>query len=287
MRHSKAQAARLCAGRRLGRPVRRSGGSRGKPQIRGPHDADRPYGLRPAARYRQRTEDRRYRRGRHRLLPGAAPSGDYREGKKDWQELADGLSRIGAAFKKAGKGFGYHNHHWEFVDLANGKMPIDLILASPDVQWEFDLAWEVKAGKDPLALMDKYGSAIVAVHVKDIAPAGEKADEDGWADVGTGTLDWQALLGRGKGQDPRHLFRHGTRQAERCDPLRPHLHQLSQAVGLKMAKTYGVGIMGAGNISTAYMQAGAALQGPRGPRHRGHRAGAPPRRAARNSASRR
>jgi sugar phosphate isomerase/epimerase len=124
----------------------------------------------------------------------APPSGDYREGKKDWQELADGLAKVGAAFKRAGKGFGYHNHHWEFVSLPNGKMPIELILASPDVQWEFDLAWGVKAGKDPLALMEKFGSRIVAVHVKDIAPAGEKADEDGWADVGTGTLDWKALL---------------------------------------------------------------------------------------------
>jgi sugar phosphate isomerase/epimerase len=28
------------------------------------------------------------------------------------------------------------------------------------------------------------------VHVKDIAPAGEKADEDGWADVGAGTVAW-------------------------------------------------------------------------------------------------
>lgn len=124
----------------------------------------------------------------------APPSGDYREGKKDWQELADGLAKIGAAFRAAGKGFGYHNHHWEFVTLPSGKTPMDLILASPDVQWEFDLAWGVKAGQDPMAVMDARGDRIIAIHVKDIAPAGEKADEDGWADVGTGTLDWPALF---------------------------------------------------------------------------------------------
>ena len=40
-------------------------------------------------------------------------------------------------------------------------------------------------------------SAIAAVSpwstVKDIAPSGDKTDEDGWADVGTGTLPWGEL----------------------------------------------------------------------------------------------
>ena len=57
-----------------------------------------------------------------------------------------------------------------------------------------DLAWVVKAGEDPVKWMDKLGSRITSVHVKDIAPAGQLADEDGWADVGTGTLDWKSLL---------------------------------------------------------------------------------------------
>src|SRR4051812_41835953 len=124
----------------------------------------------------------------------APPSSDYREGKGDWSKLADDLAKIAMAFKAAGKGFGYHNHHWEFSKLADGKTPIELLLASPDMQWEMDLAWVVKAGEDPVAWMDKLGSRISAVHVKDIAPAGEALDEDGWADVGYGTLDWKSLL---------------------------------------------------------------------------------------------
>ncbi len=128
----------------------------------------------------------------------APPNADYRDGKADWEELADGLGKIAAAFKAAGKGFGYHNHHWEFVKLASGKTPIELILGSADMQWELDLAWAVKAGEDPVAWMDRMGSRITAVHVKDIAPAGEKVDEDGWADVGTGTLDWPALMADAK-----------------------------------------------------------------------------------------
>ena len=34
---------------------------------------------------------------------------------------------------------------------------------------------------------------VVACHVKDIAPAGQCLDEDGWADPGHGVLDWTAL----------------------------------------------------------------------------------------------
>lgn len=129
----------------------------------------------------------------------APPSPEYREGKGDWHKLAADLAKVAGAFKAAGKGFGYHNHHWEFTKLADGRTPIEVILdASPDIQWEMDLAWVVKAGEDPIAWMKKLGSRIVAIHVKDIAPAGECLDEDGWADVGQGTLDWKQLIADAK-----------------------------------------------------------------------------------------
>jgi sugar phosphate isomerase/epimerase len=136
----------------------------------------------------------------------APPSADYREGTGDWRAFAEGLARIAGKFKAAGKGFGYHNHHWEFGDV-DGKTPIELILdASPDTQWEMDLAWVVKANEDPVAWMDKLGSRITAIHVKDIAPAGENADEDGWADVGQGTLNWKQLLADAKSKTQARYF---------------------------------------------------------------------------------
>jgi sugar phosphate isomerase/epimerase len=125
----------------------------------------------------------------------APPSDDYREGKGDWAALAAGLARIGKALNAAGVGFGYHNHNWEFGKMGGGKRPIEVLLdALPTLEWEMDLAWLVRAGEDPLAWMNKLGSRITALHVKDIAPAGQALDEDGWADVGHGTLDWKALL---------------------------------------------------------------------------------------------
>jgi sugar phosphate isomerase/epimerase len=66
--------------------------------------------------------------------------------------------------------------------------------AAPEIGWEIDIAWVVRGGADPMAWIEEYGTRIVAAHVKDIAPRGEAVDEDGWADVGHGTLDWPALL---------------------------------------------------------------------------------------------
>jgi len=127
----------------------------------------------------------------------APPTNDYRDGKGDWNVLAAGLARIGTALDAAGIGFGYHNHNWEFARSPGGKRPIEILLgASPLLQWEMDLAWLVRAGEDPIEWMDRFGDRITAIHVKDIAPSGHALDEDGWADVGHGTLDWKRCLQR-------------------------------------------------------------------------------------------
>ena len=81
------------------------------------------------------------------------------------------------------------------LPLPDGSIPQDLIFAGgPDLSWEADIAWIIRGGADPIAWIGKYGDRITAVHVKDIAPAGEKKDEDGWADVGEGTVDWKGLF---------------------------------------------------------------------------------------------
>ena len=74
-------------------------------------------------------------------------------------------------------------------------MPQDLIFeGGPDLEWEIDVAWVVRGGADPAAWIHKYASRITAAHLKDIAPAGQNANEDGWADLGEGTVPWKALM---------------------------------------------------------------------------------------------
>lgn len=132
--------------------------------------------------------------GMKTLYCPAIPKEDRGQDESKWVELAETLAGFGETFRKAGFGFGWHNHDFEFVPTASGRLPMDIILeTASNNDWEMDVAWVVKGNQDPLAWIAKHGKRINAIHVKDISPAGEATDEDGWADVGHGTMDWQAL----------------------------------------------------------------------------------------------
>ncbi|MEY1554491.1 sugar phosphate isomerase/epimerase family protein [Yoonia sp. R2331] len=111
-----------------------------------------------------------------------------------WADFGQQLQTIGAPFRDAGLTFGWHNHAFEFTPLADGTLPIDAILDGTDLAFEFDVAWAVVAGSNPLDTIAKYGSRITAAHVKDRAAAGTNDAEDGWADLGKGTIDWATIM---------------------------------------------------------------------------------------------
>ncbi len=128
------------------------------------------------------------------IVPFIAPDQRPRDAA-GWTAFGKMLASVGQPFRDAGLKFGYHNHDFEYLATDAGALPIDLILAAdPRLMLEFDVAWAVRAGADPLKTIAKYGSRVMAAHVKDIAAAGENADEDGWADVGHGTVDWATIL---------------------------------------------------------------------------------------------
>ena len=109
-----------------------------------------------------------------------------------WAALGRRLDALGQRFGRDGLGVAWHNHAFEFSALEDGSLPIEHLLGD-DLHWEADLAWVAKGGGDPKPWIQRYRGHIPLVHVKDIAPSGDKADEDGWADVGTGTLPWDEL----------------------------------------------------------------------------------------------
>jgi len=113
-----------------------------------------------------------------------------------WKQMAETLNEVGKPYQAAGLGFGWHNHDFEFVALENGQTPMEILLENSELGWEMDLAWVVRGKADPAEWIQRYGDRLCAVHVKDIAPAGENIDEDGWADVGHGVIDWPSLYGQ-------------------------------------------------------------------------------------------
>ncbi|WP_420407615.1 sugar phosphate isomerase/epimerase family protein [Hoeflea sp.] len=112
-----------------------------------------------------------------------------------WRDFAGRLAAIGEKVRATGRRFGWHNHDFEFRRLGDDGVPMQIILdAAPEIDWEADIAWIIRGGGDPGEWIGRHGSRITAVHVKDIAPEGESMDEDGWADVGHGTVDWANLF---------------------------------------------------------------------------------------------
>ncbi len=112
-----------------------------------------------------------------------------------YRALGARLQRAGKPYRDAGYGFGWHNHDFEFARFEDGLVPLDCLFeGGADLEWEADIAWIVRAGADPLEYIERYGGRISAVHVKDIAAKGECVDEDGWADVGHGVMDWRKLF---------------------------------------------------------------------------------------------
>ena len=125
----------------------------------------------------------------------AVPDGERVKDAKGWVELGQQLAEVGKPLQDAGLIFGWHNHNFEFAAIDGDDLPLDLILSGgDDLALEFDVAWAVVAGQNPLDWISKYSARLVAAHIKDIAPKGEALDEDGWADPGHGTMDWQAIM---------------------------------------------------------------------------------------------
>ena len=113
-----------------------------------------------------------------------------------WRSLGGELGQIAERFQAHGIRLGYHNHHWELKPKDGPKTALELIFeaaGSSPLAWQVDVAWLVRGDADPQEWIDRYRSKITAAHVKDIAPAGQNEDQDGWADVGSGVLNWRDL----------------------------------------------------------------------------------------------
>ncbi|MGV6491246.1 sugar phosphate isomerase/epimerase family protein [Stenotrophomonas rhizophila] len=112
-----------------------------------------------------------------------------------WTALGQELGRIATRARAGGMRLAYHNHDFELVDF-DGRTGLELLFAAagPDLLTELDLAWVARAGHDPAVMLGKFRGRLFAVHAKDNAPKGQADDEGGFAAVGQGVLDWNAIL---------------------------------------------------------------------------------------------
>lgn len=122
----------------------------------------------------------------------------------DYKRHAELFNKSAEVCKAAGLQFGYHNHDFEFVEL-EGQVPYDLLLKETDpklVQMELDLYWISFAGKDPVQLFKQNPGRFPMWHVKDM----EKSAERAFAEVGTGSIDFQRIFDAAKTAGLQHYF---------------------------------------------------------------------------------
>ncbi len=126
------------------------------------------------------------------IVVPAIPAEERRKTIAGWRELGSRLERLAGAVAEAGRQLAWHNHDFELVTLEDGSTPLAHLLDSaPSLAWQCDVAWVARAGREPWPLLAEYRERLVSVHLKDIAPAGQCEDEDGWADFDHGTIDWR------------------------------------------------------------------------------------------------
>ncbi|MEO7768520.1 MAG: sugar phosphate isomerase/epimerase, partial [Ferruginibacter sp.] len=97
--------------------------------------------------------------------------------------------------------FCLHNHGYEFQPYENGTY-FDYIVANTNpayVSFELDILWAFHPGKNPVDLLNKYGSRFKLMHVKDLRK-GVKGDFSGGTAIendvalGSGQIDIAAVI---------------------------------------------------------------------------------------------
>ncbi len=126
---------------------------------------------------------------------------EQRRTLEGYRAIAEHFNRAGTAARAAGLRLAYHNQEYDFAPL-EGRVPYDVLLAETDIDLEMDVYWITKGGGDPLAYFARYPGRFPCVHLKDAGPAPAHR----MADVGSGTIDFRAILARRRQAGIRHCF---------------------------------------------------------------------------------
>jgi sugar phosphate isomerase/epimerase len=129
------------------------------------------------------------------------------------RRLADKMNEAAAEVHAAGLQFAYHNHAFEFQG-ERGHRPIDIMLEEfkkGKVGLEMDVFWVSVGGNDPVQMLKELKGRVPLIHLKDKvkdAPImyAENVKRDAFKEVGTGSLDFAAVLNAAKDAGVKHYF---------------------------------------------------------------------------------
>ncbi len=148
---------------------------------------------------------------RYVTVPWLEP--DERRTLDDYRRRADELNRIAEAAHSRGLRLAYHNHDFELAAI-DARLPLDVLRERTDpqlVDFELDFYWVTRAGHDVLDVLAQDPSRYALAHLKDIGDDGQIVD------VGSGRIDFAAILASPAAAHLQHLFVEHDRPA---DPFR-------------------------------------------------------------------
>ena len=122
----------------------------------------------------------------------------------DFKAIAEKVNKAGELCKAAGLRLAYHNHDFEFKAV-QGTTLYDVLLreTQPDlVDFELDLYWVVRAGLDPVKLIDAHPKRFAMWHVKDM----DRAHPEHNTEIGAGSIDFKQIFQRAQASGLKHLF---------------------------------------------------------------------------------
>ena len=124
------------------------------------------------------------------------------------------FNRAGEALAKEGITFFYHAHGYEFEKHGDGTL-LDLLITEtkPEfVSYQMDVLWIVFPGQDPVKLLEKYTTRWKLMHLKDLRKGVATGSLAGKTDlvndvtIGTGQVDWPAVIAAAKKVGIQHYF---------------------------------------------------------------------------------
>jgi len=131
-------------------------------------------------------------------------SQEDRDTLEKYKLVSNNLNLAASACKKAGIGFAYHNHDFEFMTL-NGETPMNVLMNYTDpelVKFEMDVYWVVKSGQNPLEWIKKHPSRFKLAHLKDM----DKTQNKSFTEIGNGSIDFVSFLREAHNSGLQHYF---------------------------------------------------------------------------------
>ncbi len=125
------------------------------------------------------------------VVPWLAPE-DRPTDIQGWTAFGGELDALGGHLADAGLRLAYHHHDFELARHGDRDGLTALLdAADPErLSVELDSGWLLAVGEDPVAWLERWGSRVARLHLKDLIPGRTPP----WVDVGDGVLDVTSVL---------------------------------------------------------------------------------------------